>query len=387
MNAQAFEGVVRWNTLLSTSTQIFLGCPPLHKLTDATYNDASVDTSPHFMQHLSSAIIAVQHGGLAVVAPWLDISQHLSCRGCFQFTIVEGQLGLPIDETSSGPVLQGLARDTAVLETQHTEDVSDYASRNKVPEHSSTKALEILEDKSEAFCDYVLLSVDEKRYKLLMRVSSESHSRMIDPSMAMLKLASKVFQVKCAHTKTTAAVVPERATAELYQFDELLGRWGDTTRRETISPNNSPEPPESQSDGENALQSIDDPPGPNLSATNANTAESAPKPRKLRISHFLDSSFKYNTALALTDDDPVFVNHGDSCMQCCLSQGTEFEDTSLGQGYARWVINKVKSPGIQVPNSRRRLQSTGLRKLLKTGVESLPQGVTEPINDRMVRDD
>ncbi|KAH8782606.1 hypothetical protein BGZ57DRAFT_261866 [Hyaloscypha finlandica] len=390
MNYQAFDGVVRWNTLLSTSTQIFLGCPPLDKLTDATYNDASVDTSPHFTQHLSSSVIAVQHGGLAVVAPWLDISQHLSCRGCFQFTIAEGQLGLPIDNTSNGPVLQQPARDTVVIETQYTEDVSDYASRNKVPQHASTGAIELLEDRSECFCDYVLLSVDETRYKLLMRVSSKSHSRMVDPSMAMLKLASKVFPVACGHTKSLVAVVPEQTTAEMYEFDELLGRWGDTTTRETVSSNNSPGAPESPSEGENASQNIASPPaiGPNASvATRATETESAPNPHQLRISHILNSSFKYNTALALTHDDPVFVNRGDACLQCCLNQGSDYEDTGFEQSNARWIINKVNSPGRQVPRTGHRLKSTGLREAVKAGKKSIPEGNAGPQDDIMVLDE
>ena len=348
MGSQTFDGVVRWHTLLSTSTQIFLGCQPLDNLTDATYKNASVDTSPHSLQHLSSTIIAVQHGGLAVIAPWLDISQHLSCRGCFHFTVVEGQLSLPVDESSSGPVLQELARDTAVLETQYTEDVSDYASRNQVLQYASTSSVEILENGTEEFCDYVLLARSMRTwYKLLMRVSSKSHSRMVDPSMTILKLASQVLPLACVHAKSRTAVVPERTIAELYEFDELLGRWGDTTRRETVSPNNSPEPSESESERENTAQDIDSSasigPDPSVAAE-ATEPESAQNKRQLRISSILNSSFKYNIALALTMDDTVFVNRGDACLQCSLNQGTDYEDTGLGQGNTRWVINKVKSP-------------------------------------------
>lgn len=366
-----FDGVVRWHTLLSTSAQIFLGCLPLDKLTDATYNDASVETSPHALQHLSSTVIAVQHGSLTVIAPWIDISQHLSCRGCFQFTIVEGQLGIPVAESSNGPVLQGLVRETAVLETQFTEDVSDYANRNRVSQYGSSSTVTIPEDATESFCDYVLLSLDDTRYKLLMRASSKSHSRMVDPSMAMLKVASQVRLLKCAHAKSMTAAVPEQAVAELYEYDELLGRWGDTTTKQTVSQNTTPEPTEDDIRQEDVAQdtnpSASTTGGPSVAAEAIKDGMNAKK-RQIRISSILDSSFKYNIALALTNDDPVFVNRGDACLQCSFDQATDYEGTDIhAQGIARWIINKVKSPSRQVPRSRLHLTSPSLKRVLKAG--------------------
>jgi len=350
--SQSYEGVIRWNTLLSTSTQMFLGCPPLDKLTDATYNDASVDTSPHFMQNLSSSIIAVQHGDLAVVAPWLDISQPLSCHRSFRFTIVQGRLGLPIDDSFHGPVLQELARDIAVIETQHTEDVSDYDNTHKTPVLAPKSAIQILEDESETFCDYMLVSVDQTRYKLLMRVSSNLHSRMVDPSMAMLKLASQVIPVSCKHAKSRDSVVPESSTGELYGFDQLLGRWGDTTKRETISPDNSSEPE-------------------SVTPKTKKTKETQ-KPLPLRLSHSLNTHFKYKTALALTNDDSVFVNLGDACLSCSLQQAVASKET----GCARWIISKARDPERQVPRPKNRITSAGQKGKLKAKTTEMVESGT-----------
>jgi hypothetical protein len=64
----------------------------------ATKNDASTGVKANFMQHLASTVVTVQYGDLAVVVPSLDISRPVSIRGCFRFSVAEGQLGLVSDE-------------------------------------------------------------------------------------------------------------------------------------------------------------------------------------------------------------------------------------------------------------------------------------------------
>jgi hypothetical protein len=156
---------------------------------------------------------------------------------------------------------------------------------------------------------------------------------------------------------------------ELYEFDELLGRWGDTTKRETISQDNSPEPSEDHDDDEHVPGNIDatasDNPIPSA-ATKVPKSEQTKKTYPLRLSHLLNSFFKYNTALALTEDDPVFVNCGDACLQCCLQQAINFKETGWRQSYARWIINKVKNPERQVPNPRLHVTSIGRKGMLET---------------------
>jgi hypothetical protein len=311
------------------------------------------------MQHLSSSVIAVQHGDLAVVAPWLDITQRLSSRRCFCFTVVEGRLGLPIEETPSGPVLQELARDVAVIETQHTEDVSDYANRNKTRQHPPNNILEILDDSAESFCDYVLVSVNQTRYKLLMRVSSHSHSRMVDPSVAMLKVATKVYPVTCDHKKNLTGTVPEPWNVELHTFDELLGRWGDTTKKETVSTESSPQPPDAhlgrQQQSSHGILNHESAPSsiPQLVFEKQGERKHTQIARVLRISHLLNTDFKYNTALALTNDDLVFVSRGNICLPCSLQAAVTLEPTDGTSHYPRWVIVKSPTSRREVPARRR----------------------------------
>ncbi|KAF2181587.1 hypothetical protein K469DRAFT_713652 [Zopfia rhizophila CBS 207.26] len=363
------EGLLRWDTLLSTSAQVFLGCPPLDQLTDATHNDASVDTSPNFMQHLSSTVVAIQYGDLAVVVPWLDISQRLSTRGCFRFTVAEGQLGVPVDEELGRMQFQALARDVAVIETQHTEDVSDYVERYKMSGHASSSHIEVFDDQCEALCAYVLVSVDRNRYKLLMRVSSKLHSRMVDPSRSMLKLSQGVFNIRCNHQATRSGIVPDGHTVELYEFDDLLGRWGDTTGRQSISEDNSSESSGTMSDEEKENSETEG----NVSLSNTVAEPNMKKPEQARssrvqplcVSHVLGSSFKYNTALALMGDGPVFINRGDSCLTCSLERAADFKTENGTQNHGRWIVNKVRDPVRQLPRSTPRLKGSRKAGLLE----------------------
>lgn len=46
------------------------------------------------MQLVSPTVVAVQHGSLTVIAPWLDISKPLNVKRCFGFKVVKGRLGV-----------------------------------------------------------------------------------------------------------------------------------------------------------------------------------------------------------------------------------------------------------------------------------------------------
>ncbi|KAG7418264.1 hypothetical protein Forpe1208_v005366 [Fusarium oxysporum f. sp. rapae] len=140
------EGNLQWHTVLSTVCQNFLGCPPLDKLTDATYNDSPTDIPHPFMQHLGTTIIAVQHGDIAVVAPWIDLTERLNLRRCFRLEVVQGRLGIPI-QTTENVRFQAIARDTSVIETQHTEDVSDYENLFKMPVRDGGSEIQLTADK------------------------------------------------------------------------------------------------------------------------------------------------------------------------------------------------------------------------------------------------
>lgn len=354
------EGTIDWHTLLDTTCQIFLGCRPLETMTDATYNDSTVDVPHPHMHNLGATIVAVQHGDLAVVAPWLDLSQRIDVRRCFRWEHIQGRLGLAAGDDASGKLrLQELARDTCVVETQHTEDVSDYARLFQMPHHPAGAGIQLGRDKSDEIFDFVLVSAGEERYKLLLRVTSESHSRMVDPSRAIIKMARGFRTLRCSHgVKEGVASVPEGHTVELYRFDELLGRWG--ALRERKSDPEVDEPPSSE-EGSHPDASTK---AANSSSVQQEAQEGKEKtPKPLRITHILDSAFKFNTALVLAGDNPVFVGSGDSCLKCAVDTAINFPLDSYYNNYGRWIICHDPHPSTKMPRSR--LQTSRARSLMQ----------------------
>lgn len=352
------EGKVDWHTLLNTTCQIFLGCPSLDTMTDATYNDSTTDTPHPFMQNLGATIVAVQHGDLAVVAPWLDLSQRIDRRRCFRWEVIKGRLEVPVDEVSGGTVLQEVARDTCVIETQHTEDVSDYAEMFKMPSHPAGTEIQLGKDKSEETCDFVIVSSGEK-YKLLMRVTSGDHSRMVDPSRAIIKMAHGIHTLQCRHgpgKRGTVATVPEGHPVELYRFDELLGRWGAVESKERD--------PDEQGDGLSSAEALPSQQSPPTHQRNPD------KHRHLRVTHILNSLFKFNTALALSADNPVFMGSGSVCLNCALEKAIGSELPDFYKDYQRWIIMRDLLPSSQVPRNRFHLKASEAR--LITPRESNP---------------
>ncbi|KAI8666874.1 hypothetical protein NCS57_00914400 [Fusarium keratoplasticum] len=301
-NPSNLEGKIEWHTLLSTVCQTLLGCPPIDTMTDATYNDSPVDTPLPFTQHLGTTVIAIQHGDLAVVAPWLDLTQRIELRGCFRLELVQGRLCLPVDDEVAGRVLlQEVTRDTSVVETQHTEDVSDYAEMFKMPVHHAGAEIQLINDESIESRDFILVSVEQNRYKLLMRVTSEAHSRMVDPSRAIIKIARGIHDLKCKHNPARCGFVPEGQGVELSRFNELLGSWGGQEQKEK----------DPEEDGSSSGEAL---PNQATSVADQITFDDKSKHSKpLRVTHILDTTFKYNTALALSADNPTFVSSGNIC--------------------------------------------------------------------------
>jgi hypothetical protein len=319
------EGKIEWHTLLCTVCQNFLGCPPLDTLTDATYNDAPVDTPLPFIQHLGATIIAVQHGDLAVVAPWIDFAQKIDYRRCLRLEVVQGRIGIPIQE--SGKVhFQAVARDTAVIETQHTEDVSDYVSMFEMPLHDAGSEIQISTDKCNERHDFMLVSVAATRYKLLMRVTSESHSRMVDPSRTIIKMARGIYYRKCKHPSDKVGAVPDGYSVELYRFDEALGRWGATILKV---------------DEEPALSE-----STRTTRSSAKRKVSSERTKVIRVTHMLESDFKLNTALALDADNPTLLCTGNICLSCALKQTADLSLDSWEKSYQRIIINYCPSKSL-----------------------------------------
>jgi len=77
------------------------------------------------------------------------------------------------------------------------------------------------------------------------------------------------------------------------------------------------------------------------------------KPAKpLRITHIFDSSFKFNTALALSGDNPTFVSNGKACINCIFKQAMEAKLQDWTKNYGRWIINNQPNLSSRVPMNR-----------------------------------
>jgi hypothetical protein len=342
LDADEEKGKLRWTTLLSTTAQLFLGCPPLDKLTDAMSDPAS------------AAIVAVQNGDLAIVAPWLDTSQPLQTRGCFQISISEGRLGIPVEIASEKIQIQAVSSDLAVIETQQTENFDDcpQSSKSLVPTGCE---IDISEDRHPVQCTYFLVSFDVNRYKLLMRIASNDHSRMIDPARSILKLSQEIPRIKCSHAPARKGTLPSGFTAELWTFDELLGRWKDTEFDTVSAEENVSLSPSAIAPGRFANCRVEFAPQltslPEDSTGSGPEIQERPPTRMLHVSHVLDSSFKYNIALALAGEDPTFLNRGDACISCALQCVAEYKLEGDSEKRTRRLINGTKNLERLVPRA------------------------------------
>jgi hypothetical protein len=81
--------------------------------------------------------------------------------------------------------------------------------------------------------DALLVPTGSTRYKLPMRVTSDSHSRFLDLVRAMIQSAQPVMSISCKHELDNQVTVPQMGPVlKMYTFDELLGRWPDAWKGE-----------------------------------------------------------------------------------------------------------------------------------------------------------
>jgi hypothetical protein len=331
-------GSVRWRSWLTTASRVVLGCPPIGELTGhEDEGDYGAKSDFADARDLSSTVIAVQYGNLVVIAPWLDISKPLNVKRCFGFKVVTGRVGILNDEGSPQAQLQSLEGETAVIETQHTEDTQNFADKYVKQAEEVGSRVEILPETSIPISDYILASAGPGRYKLLMRVTSENHSRLIDPTRAMIKTSQPVLSFSCRHTETRNIIeaIPPNPLLKIYTFDELLSRWPDALKGTPGDSFNTPRR-RGQEDEEFAAgeyyRLVDKAPD--------RSSRSAPT---FRVSHILDSHLTYNVALALTFDDVTIVNHETACLACIIEKGKSVNDENgiENADRNRWVIQRT----------------------------------------------
>jgi hypothetical protein len=364
---------VNWHTWLNTASRVFLGCASLNELDGSMSKDMHYTEKTNFSdtRNYSTSTVAVQFGDLAVIAPWLDLAVPISKKGCFGMVAAKGQIGVIVKGLDGTSHFQPVEAKTAIVQTLQTEETSDFIERFPKQGETPNCEISIPTDHSEVSSDYILVAEGQSVYKLLMRVSSGNHSRLIDPSLAMLKISQQIPVVTCKHEKNPILLSPlPPLTLKTYPFDDLLGRW-------------SSAPPLSENgrdltDAETIREADWNEQGFEMPSPNELSEQHAEK-MNLGVSstyHYsfgLDTYFKYHVALALAHDCVVMANHGGACMNCALekAQNMDVVNGTDDLHHDRWMVNRTagavtsRPKEASVQNQVRKIIQPQLSKRLK----------------------
>ena len=295
------EKKILWDTWFGLAASVYLGCP------------FKRPPQPNEEGFGGTTYAAVQYGNLAAVAPWLDLSKELTVLGCFELIEARGRLGVITHSRDDERIqFRSVEENFAIIETENTEDTTAYNSRFRKESLLPGSSVTLSHDDTAVNSDLILVSTGDNLYRLLMRVKSSGHWRIIDPSDAMSGVIRNLSVQACQH-KPTPLTSTIGQTGKTYTFDEVLGRWPDTVQ------------PMQTSSGSDKLS--DDQRG------------------IIHFTHVLDTYLKQNVALALSVSTTAVQNQPlDSCLSCATEQVRTANRTPLREGEGgnksdRYVIN------------------------------------------------
>jgi hypothetical protein len=212
------EQKVSWDSWFALAATVYLGCP------------FTVPEKHYSQDYGGTSFAAFQYGNLAVQAPWLDMNRKLESKGLFEMFGLRGRLGVLAQAYASEDYqFRGIEENFAVIETEDTEDTNIFNSRYKkkfVTPEDWSKAKDT--DTSDVSSDVILISTGETHYRLLLRVKTSLHWRIVDPSDAVKKAIKGIEYVVCSHPISKQEILPSKL--KLYTFEEALGRWPDMVR-------------------------------------------------------------------------------------------------------------------------------------------------------------
>jgi hypothetical protein len=282
------ERKVCWDTWFAVASCVYLGCP---------------FEKPVSGEHLAfggTAFAAIQYGNLATQAPWLDLTQEHTVRGCFGLIGSRGRLGVLTRSDDKYAQFRSVEENFAIIETENTEDTASFCSRYKKPAFSIDHRFHIDEDESSVDSDVILYQVDDKFYRLLLRIKTNTHWRVVDPSDAFSAIIRMLPSATCQHRAHPPEMSP--IMAKIYTMEEVLGRWPDVIQ----SPENGP---------------------------------------IVHLTHVLDTHLKKNIALAVSVCPITVPNYPEfACSTCALNYAKEAKREPLREGESgnsanRYIIN------------------------------------------------
>ncbi|KAK3296519.1 uncharacterized protein B0H64DRAFT_171562 [Chaetomium fimeti] len=214
------HGVVIWNDWFAVASRVFLGCPDLIE----TQSPEDAYQRPR---------LAIQYGGLATLAPWLDMSADLRSIKPFSMQRVKGRIGvLRGDGTSEagGVSIQSVEGSFAMIESRHTEAIESQGDRVQGSTEGATPECVAPSDPHTTLeTDMILVPEEKSRYELWLRVRTKQHSRLIDPSSAIRALSRLLgIQDRCLHLVDETSQPGDRIAGAVQagSFDQVLGTWG-----------------------------------------------------------------------------------------------------------------------------------------------------------------
>lgn len=251
----------------------------------------------------NSMTIAIQYGGLAVVAPWIDLSMEVKHLGSFGFVTVQGRLCVSTARQSgSDSDHQFLNTEFAVIKTRPTETIEVDDQPNDLDAKSSDLQLGI--DDHHVEVDAILFPSDDEVYFLLTRVRAGRFSRLINPCVPAIMQAKHLHDMYSEVCKHESGHTPRETESDLYKstsvysFDRLLGKW------------------------------------PCIALS------------RLHMSQVLDTHLKYNIALALAEGGIVAVNKS-GCWTCSAGKllGIKSRHVRMSSGLFLIHINDMLREG------------------------------------------
>jgi hypothetical protein len=199
----------------------------------------------------------------------------------------------------------------AIIETENTESTTSFCSRNPKTASLIDHHLHVGEDESSVESDVILCQMDDKFYRLLLRIKTKTHWRVVDPSDALSAIIRMLPSTTCHHGTRTPDFPP--VTAKIYTMDEVLGRWPDLIQNDV--------------------------------STTIASGSMAQSGSTFHLTRVLDTYWKKNIALALSVCSVAVLNCPElACSACTLSYARKLERKPLREGEAgnpasRYIIN------------------------------------------------